>query len=357
MIHALLLASALALAAPSPEAASAHKEGLRLAKSNMIPEAIEQLEKAVKIDPDFSEAWSDLGNTHLSAGSMPDAIRCFERAVKVRPDFQIARYNLAYALRKTGDHARAAEHYRVYLQRDPDDADAWYGLAESLRQANDNQAAAEAYEKYAQVEKRPAQAKWVAKAQEQAKTLRAGQPAKLAAKTATPAERGGEKPKHLSFSAKAKKEKAAGEQPVAAAVEVKQQPGLIAAPAESTVSEGTVAKRPASFDTALIALRAGDYESALPQLEAAATAAPEDAFVLAALGSAHLGLRNAKEARRAYQRALASAQPAAVPGIWLGLGEAARVLGEKDEAAEAYAKAEEGSDAVRAAARDRRAAL
>src|SRR5688572_13258114 len=117
----LMLALAAAPQPPSEAAITAHREGMRLAKSNLIPEAIEQLERAVKLSPAFAEAWADLGNTHLSAGAMDEAINCFEQAVKIRPDFQIARYNLAYALRKTKAHARAAEHYRVYLQRDPED--------------------------------------------------------------------------------------------------------------------------------------------------------------------------------------------------------------------------------------------
>ncbi len=323
----------------------------------MIPEALEQLEKAVKIDPQFSEAWSDLGNTHLSAGSMPEAIRCFERAVKVRPDFQIARYNLAYALRKTNEHARAAEHYRVYLQRDPDDADAWYGLAESLRQSNDGLAAAEAYERYAKVEKRPAQAKWVSKAQEQARVLREKSPPRIAASKPAREKPATEKPaveksKHLSFTAK--KKDPAVEQPVLAASTTPVEQPVLAAEMRAAP------QRPAAFESALASLKAGDYAGALPQLEAAAQAAPEDAIVLAALGSAHLGMRNGKEAERAYRRALSTAQAAAMPGIWLGLGESSRLLGDYDEAAEAYAKIEndEGaSAALKAAAKERHAVL
>lgn len=383
MTVVLALLSMLALGAPPQEAIDAHKHGMELSKSNPA-QAIELLEKAVKIDPEFSEAWMDLGQTHLTIGSMDEAIHAFQEAVRIRSDFQIARYNLAYALRKTNQHAKAAEQYRLYLQRDPDDADAWYGLAESLRQANDAVAAAEAYEHYAKVEKRPQQQRWVKKAEEQAKQLRAtgpsgvtppkgpgrdkettaiasqqtmpmvnGQPPKTAK---TPVTASGSK--HVSFSSKPKKE-----EPAAAQAEEKKPPVNAEQPVAAKSSEpkaAVVAKRPASFDDGIASLKSGDYEGALPRLEAAAKDAPEDAMVLAALGSAHLGLREGKQAELAYRRALATAKPEAVPGIWLGIGEAMRLMGDSTQALEAFdrvAKDEVASASIKAAAEERAASL
>lgn len=351
----LVFALSLSIAAPPSAAVDAYKEGTRLAKTKDSAGAIAALEKAVKIDPSYSEAWSELGNTHLTGGSIDEAIRAFAQAVKHRPDFQVARYNLAYALKKKGNFPKAAEHYRIYLQRDPDDADAWFGLAESLRQGGESAAAAEAYEAYVAREKRPKQAKWVKKAEEQAKALRkaSGTTAGVAApvKAQKEATKDAAGTKHVSFSAKTKR---GGE---ATATE---DAATETAPAQKAVEAKPAAKRPETFEAGLGYLKTGDYETALVRLESAAKSAPEDAFVLAALGSAHLGLRNGKEAEVAYRRALATAKPEAVPGIWLGIGESMRILGEPAQALEAFdriAKDESASPAVKAAAKERADAL
>lgn len=355
-----MFALSLSVAAPPSAAVDAYKEGARLAKAKDSAGAIAALEKAVKIDPSYAEAWSELGNTHLTGGSIDEAIRAFSQAVKHRPDFQVARYNLAYALKKKGSYPKAAEHYRIYLQRDPDDADAWFGLAESLRQGGESAAAAEAYEAYVAREKRPKQAKWVKKAEEQAKALRKASGTTAAA--ATPAKQPLQKEpaatgtKHVSFSAKPKR----GEAAVPAAAEASIEEAPVAEKAAVVAGSKAPAKRPEMFEAGLGYLKAGDYETALPRLESAAKSAPEDAFVLAALGSAHLGLRQGKEAEVAYRRALATARPEAVPAIWLGIGESMRMLGEPAQALEAFdriAKDESAPPAVKAAAKERADAL
>jgi tetratricopeptide (TPR) repeat protein len=341
LAHLALFATATTVHAAPPEAAiAAHREGMRLAKSNQLPEALESLQRAVQLDPEYAEAWADLGNTQLAAGDMKSAIRSFEAAVKLRADFQIARYNLAYALRKTGSYPKAAEQYRLYLMRDPQDADAHYGLAEALKASGDLFAAAEAYDEYARVEKRPGQQKWIAKAEEQAKSLR-----KQAAKKSESASAGDAPPepprgkteaksgkqKHLSFSARAKKEEAA---PAPEAPPSRERP--------------VAAKRarPEAFRAGIEALKQNDFAGALPRLTAAAKEAPEDGFVLAALASAHLGLAQARDAEVAYRRALAVATPDAKAGIYFGLGEALRLQGEVDKALAMYRDAERSSAAT-----------
>src|SRR5262245_12347460 len=106
MCSATGLLCSMLIAGATPQAAQiACKEGMRLAKSGDVPRRLEQMEKAVKIDPEFAEAWAELGNAHLNAGSMEEAVRAFTQAVRVRADFQVARYNLAFALRKTSSFA------------------------------------------------------------------------------------------------------------------------------------------------------------------------------------------------------------------------------------------------------------
>lgn len=353
-----LSAATPALAAPPPAAVAAHKEGLRLAKNNLIPEALSSLEKAVALDPTYADAWSDLGNTHLASGGVKEAARAFERAVALRPELQIARYNLAYALRKSGEHARAAEQYRLYLQRDPKDADAHYGLAESLKAGGEPLAAAEAYETYARVEARPGQAKWVAKAKETAKELRESAPAprekpafaaegapKLAAPQAARAKettgeaRGREPSPSPSLGEREAPVKSGG----ALELGFGEDAPLVdqAAPIPGVLEVAPSGHRPAAFRAGLADLERGEWARAMPSLAAASKEAPGDAMILAAVAAAHLGAERAPEAEAAYRAALAVAAPAAVPALHLGLAEALRLQGETDGARAQYTRARE----------------
>ena len=329
---------ALCAAAPSSAAKQAHDKGVEQLKAQRVDEAIASFKKAVAASSDYTDAHVALGNALLAKKLFAPAAASFEKAVALDPDRHVARYNLAYALRKSGAADKSAEAYRVYLQANPRDADAYYGLAEALKAAGDPAAAAEAYRGYARVEARPDREKWKARALEQADALAAAAP-KAAPKAAAP------KPAptpHLSFSKMNKKTEPA--------------PAV-----ESTVTAKTSAgpparTRPPSFELGLAALQRADFESALDELEKAHKQAFDDPLVLAALGSAHLGLADGVEAASAYRRALDAASSAQKPPIYFGLAESFRIEGRLDDAQKAYDRVldnESASANLKKLARDR----
>ncbi len=316
----LLAAGGVARAQAIPAGAIvAFNEGKRLLKDHQTDNAIARLQQAVELAPQYGEAWTELGNAYVEKQRYAEAAPAFKKALDAKPDQSVARYNLAFSLRKLGRNDDAAEQYRMYLQSNPNDADAHYGLAETLRAAGDKVAAAEAYEAYARAETNPAQEKWVAKARQTAAALREE------AKAVAPREKAARKePKaetkdslHLSFTEKP--------------VEKSATPERAAVPPVKVSSP-----RPDSFRAGLTRLQNGDYTAALPQLEAADREMPNDALILAALGSAHLGLEHGEEAETMYQRAIGLASDDALPGLYLGLGEARRLLGKNDLAVDAY---------------------
>jgi Flp pilus assembly protein TadD len=324
-----LLGSTAVAEAAKKDAEAAHKEGMRLARDGHAPDAIEELKRAVSLDPDYPEAWADLGNTYLSQGDLQNAIRALENAVRIRPDFQVARYNLAYSCRKTKDYRRAVLEYRTYLQRDPQDADAEYGLAESLKALGENAAAAEAYDVYARIEKRPGQTKWIQKAKTEADALRQGG---ALAEAPSP-------------------EPVADAAPVGTAGAQKATKKTAPAPA---------AQRSEAFQAGLQHLKQNDFEGALARLLAAAKNSPDDPMVQAALGSAYLGLRDAAKAEDAYRKALKSATKDATPAIEFGIAESLRLQGDKKAAREEYdrvTKMDETPPSLRKVATDRAAKL
>lgn len=321
----LALASSPALAA-KPEAVAALQEGRRLLEAKKTPAAIQAYLRATELDPSYGEAWTELGNAYLMSGNSAEAATAFTGALKVDPSNSMARYNLAYSLRKTQQFAEAARQYRTYLDANPNDADAHYGLAESLRASGDLTGAADAYDAYAQVEKRPKQAKWVQKAKERAAELRAEAAAAAPKAPEAPAPNSPKKPAKLEMSVAG-----AAEKPTMASAET-TAPATEAAPTKA-------APRTDAFTVGLDHLQRGDYPAAQARFAVALRERPEDPIVLAAQGSTMLGLLDGVAAEDAYKKALVMAPDAAVPGIYLGLGEAQRIQGKLSEAAASYRRA------------------
>jgi protein O-mannosyl-transferase len=89
----------------NPNFAEAHSNlGMALAEvPGRLPEAIDQFEAALRLDPDFAIAHNNLGAVLAnSPGRLPEAISQFETALRIKPDYPDARDNLAAALKLSG---------------------------------------------------------------------------------------------------------------------------------------------------------------------------------------------------------------------------------------------------------------
>jgi protein O-GlcNAc transferase len=61
-------------------------------------DAMKYLRMAIKLKPDYAEAYNTMGNAELMRGRLDDSVTCFRQALKSRPDYAIAHSNLIYAL-------------------------------------------------------------------------------------------------------------------------------------------------------------------------------------------------------------------------------------------------------------------
>lgn len=332
---ALVLPVAEAGQPPGGSVDKALTEAARLTKEGKTEQAISILQQALEQDPKMTEGWVQLGNTQLSVGRPLQAAKAYQSALGLAPGLQDVRYNLAYVLRQTGQFKEAAAAYQAYLKATPKDADALFGLAESLKGDEQWLAAAEAYDMYAATERRPDQQKWVQKARDQAAELRkrAG-----ADETAGPAVAAAPLPNAAPVGAAPP---AAGAAPAPqgpmadgdAAAQPQVAPGPPSATDAPEVAMPVAGDRTEDFTLGLKALEKNDFAGALERLKAAAKATSEDPMVLVALGSAHLGVQDAKSALSTYQSALAkNPPPTLVPAIQFGIAEAQR-MNRDDEAA------------------------
>ena len=96
-------------------------------------EAIEALRKAVAIDPNIPEAWSNLGNEFRNDLNFDNAIECYQKALALRPNFADAQCNLGVALQESQPSLQPAiAAFEKAIAMDPNFATAHWNLGFSL---------------------------------------------------------------------------------------------------------------------------------------------------------------------------------------------------------------------------------
>ncbi len=106
--------------------------GIALMESGRMPEAIEHLEQALRIEPYYAQAHNDLGNALMKSGRMPEAIEHLEQALRIKPDFAGAHCSLGAALERAGRLQDAIGQYEQALRINPDLAEAHCDLGAAL---------------------------------------------------------------------------------------------------------------------------------------------------------------------------------------------------------------------------------
>src|SRR5580658_2332030 len=85
-LHEGTTVSASALNAPEP-AKKAYGKGVNAMNDEKWPAAQKNFEKAVEIDPDYAQAWSDLGEVLQKLAKPMDARAAWEKAVQADPKY------------------------------------------------------------------------------------------------------------------------------------------------------------------------------------------------------------------------------------------------------------------------------
>src|SRR5947208_1517073 len=74
------------MATGSDRAAASYSEGAILGALGRYEEAIKSYEEAIRIKPDYFDAWYTKGNTLGNLGRYEEAIESFEQAIRIKPD-------------------------------------------------------------------------------------------------------------------------------------------------------------------------------------------------------------------------------------------------------------------------------
>ncbi len=92
-------------------------------------EAVDAYRQAVEADPEFTDAYCNLGTVHYNRGEKELARVCYERALELEPSHVEANFNLANLLEEQGADEKALRHYKLAMAVDPCYADLQLNLA------------------------------------------------------------------------------------------------------------------------------------------------------------------------------------------------------------------------------------
>ena len=101
--------------------------------------------KALKTDPTYGDAWSNLGTVYTNTKQYDKAIDAYKNALKLIPDSNALYIDLGLAYATSGHVKEALEAFQNALRIKPDDAEALYNLGLAYGNQKDYQAAQEAF--------------------------------------------------------------------------------------------------------------------------------------------------------------------------------------------------------------------
>jgi tetratricopeptide (TPR) repeat protein len=114
------------------DADATYNLGNALAQQGSFEEAVKQLQNALQINPGNAMAAYDLGNVRARQGRFDEAMGDFALALRIDPQLAKAHYNLGSLLSNQGKLNEAVEQYQKALQIDADYVRAYYGLGTAL---------------------------------------------------------------------------------------------------------------------------------------------------------------------------------------------------------------------------------
>lgn len=144
MVGMMLFSASEAWADPAEDA---YREGLRLAKEGLMKEAVEELDKAIRLKPTYAEAFSARGSVRNHLVQNKRAIEDFDEAIRLNPQYTEAYYNRANAYMDMGQREQAVQDYSKAIALNGSHAEAFYnrGLVYAILQRGEAASDARSY--------------------------------------------------------------------------------------------------------------------------------------------------------------------------------------------------------------------
>ncbi|MGH7961860.1 MAG: tetratricopeptide repeat protein, partial [Candidatus Binatia bacterium] len=128
-------------------ASEAYEAGKHLAQTGKLQEAVASFDLAIRLKPDFAQAYSARGNVHNALGQFEQAGKDYNEAIRLNPRYVEAYYNRGNVYSDAGQYEQALKDYNEAIRLSPRYAEAYYnrGLAHLMLGRGEAAADARAY--------------------------------------------------------------------------------------------------------------------------------------------------------------------------------------------------------------------
>jgi len=110
------------------EAKRLNNAGVMAYHNGQYERALDLFEKAIALDPSFTEAHNNLGLTHTEMNHEEKATDAFRKAIELSPDLSATYNNLGYVFYRLGSYEQAIEMYNEAIGRSKDNGSAYTNL-------------------------------------------------------------------------------------------------------------------------------------------------------------------------------------------------------------------------------------
>jgi superkiller protein 3 len=83
----------------------------------LLERSMDRFKEALAKNQNYAQAYNGLGAAHKSAGNTEAAIQCWLQALQLAPDLSQVLYNLGFAYLEKGERARALEYFLKYKEK------------------------------------------------------------------------------------------------------------------------------------------------------------------------------------------------------------------------------------------------
>jgi tetratricopeptide (TPR) repeat protein len=122
-----------------------NNRGLRREESEDYKGAIKDYTEAIRINSNYPEAYNNRGDSRSALGDYKNAIEDYNQAIKIKPDVAMYYYNRGEARYKSEDYKGAIEDYDQAIKLQSDYANPYNGRGNSHSALGDNKGAIEDY--------------------------------------------------------------------------------------------------------------------------------------------------------------------------------------------------------------------
>ena len=119
-------------------------------KKKESEKSIKHYTKAIKLKPDFPEAYTNRGNAYIVRDDYDNAIKDYNTAIQLKSDYANAYYNRGNVYNKKGKYDSAIKDYGMAIQLGSDDPHIYYGRGVVYNRKGDFERAIEDFNKMIQ---------------------------------------------------------------------------------------------------------------------------------------------------------------------------------------------------------------